>query len=257
MRAENPTAMGRTMAASDTSGLRRSPGGGLGGGGGTSLTAEIPAVPAGPSYGVLLPDGTIWYPGSRKKLPAPLLLRIVVWTLAFLVLLAAAGDFIIHTHPGWVDPLRRTVPAASGVLDVHVPRPTAGTSGTSGNGGSGGTPSTTSSALRQANPQPANLPAATTAYTIAGVTSYQIVVKAAQATFVQINPLVNGVVGGAPLYQGTLQGGQTQTVPATGSTELYVGYPGTTVQISANGKTIGAASVPATAPWRFVFQPAG
>ena len=37
----------------------------------TAVTAEIPAVPVAPAYGVLLPDGSIWYPGSKRKLPAP------------------------------------------------------------------------------------------------------------------------------------------------------------------------------------------
>ena len=83
---------------------------------GTVITAEIPAVRAGPSYGVLLPDGSVWYPGSRKRLPAPLILRVVVWVLAFAVFFAAAGDFIIRYHPSWVAPLRHIVntqPAAS------------------------------------------------------------------------------------------------------------------------------------------------
>ena len=53
--------------------------------GATAITAEIPAVPVAPAYGVLLPDGSIWYPGSKRKLPAPTFLRVIVWTLAFLV----------------------------------------------------------------------------------------------------------------------------------------------------------------------------
>ena len=77
--------------------------------GGTAITAEIPAVPVAPAYGVLLPDGSIWYPGSKRKLPAPTLLRVTVWTLAFLVAIGGAGLIVEHYHPSWMDPLRHVV----------------------------------------------------------------------------------------------------------------------------------------------------
>ena len=56
----------------------------------TAITAEIPAVPVSPAYGVLLPDRSIWYPGSKRKLPAPTFLRVMVWALAFLVAIGGA-----------------------------------------------------------------------------------------------------------------------------------------------------------------------
>ena len=77
--------------------------------GGTAITAEIPAVPVAPAYGVLLPDGSIWYPGSKRKLPAPTPLRVTVWTLAFLVAIGGAGLIVEHYHPSWMDPLRHVV----------------------------------------------------------------------------------------------------------------------------------------------------
>lgn len=101
---------GQTTIAPDTGALRRSAGLGTPESGGPAyITAEIPAVsPVGPSYGVLLPDGSVWYPGSRKRLPAPLLLRIVVWVLAFATLLAGVGDFVVRYHPSWLSAIRRT-----------------------------------------------------------------------------------------------------------------------------------------------------
>ena len=77
--------------------------------GGTAVTAEIPAVPVAPAYGVLLPDGSIWYPGSKRKLPAPTFLRVIVWTLAFLVAILGAGLIVEHYHPSWLDPVRHVV----------------------------------------------------------------------------------------------------------------------------------------------------
>jgi hypothetical protein len=76
----------------------------------------------------MLPDGRLWYPGSKRRLPAPLLLRVVVWALAFLVVIAAAGVYVIRYHPTWVGPLRRVVPAASaraGDLKSQVASPPA------------------------------------------------------------------------------------------------------------------------------------
>ena len=75
----------------------------------TAITAEIPAVPVAPAYGVLLPDGSIWYPGSKRKLPAPAFLRVIVWTLAFLVALGGAGLIVEYYHPSWMDPIRHVV----------------------------------------------------------------------------------------------------------------------------------------------------
>jgi hypothetical protein len=215
----------------------------------TVVTAEIPAVPAGPTYGVLLPDGSIWYPGSRKRLPAPLALRIVVWALAFLVLLAAAGDFVIHSHPGWVDTLRRHVPAAA--LGPVIPagggqRPTTHSS----------TPAQPSVSLTEEYPQPAGLPAATTAYSVSGTSTYTVLVKATALTYMHANNLVNGQDVSPPLFAGYIQAGQTQTINATGPVDVQVDAGGTTVSVMVNGKVVGTAAKPPYVPWDFWFQPA-
>ncbi|HUZ21277.1 MAG TPA: hypothetical protein VMU75_11970 [Acidimicrobiales bacterium] len=87
--------------------------------GSTEVTAEIPALPSGTtehhSYGVLLPDGTIWYPGSSRRLPAPFLLRLFVWFVFFLLVLGAVGLAVEHFHPTWLSFLRNTAsPAVAG-----------------------------------------------------------------------------------------------------------------------------------------------
>ena len=212
----------------------------------TVVTAEIPAVPAGPSYGVLLPDGSIWYPGSRKRLPAPLALRIVVWALAFLVLLAGAGVFIIHSHPGWVDPLRHHIPTAtSPTIPAGNRQPTHSS-----------TPAQPAVALTQESPQPAGLPAATTAYSVSGTSTYIVVVKASQLTYMHANNLVNGQDTQPPIFAGYVQAGQSQTINATGPVDIQVDAGGTTVVVVVNGKTVGTVATPPAAPWDFWFQPA-
>ena len=127
---------------------------------GTVITAEIPAVPVGPSYGVLLPDGTVWYPGSRKRLPAPLILRVMVWILAFAVFLVGAGDFVVRYHPTWVASLRHIVPAQS------APAAASNTSPSRSTTTSGTTSAKATSMLTPMTPQPKGLPLNTTAYTL-------------------------------------------------------------------------------------------
>ncbi|MGO9196487.1 MAG: hypothetical protein ACLQK4_05095 [Acidimicrobiales bacterium] len=247
MRAEEPpSGASRTMIAPDTGAVSRSYGPGPETGTSTVLTAEIPAVPAGPNYGVLLPDGTIWYPGSRKRLPAPLILRVVVWSLAFLVLVAGAGDFIIHTHPAWVKPLRRIVPVSSGAPPVTT---------THHNGG--GTSNTTPKvSISETYPQPPGLPGLTTAYTVTGTSDYVLSVKATGVTWVVAYKLVNGVITGAALFAGDVHAGSTQAISATGPVDLEVAAAGATVTVLSGGKQIGTVATPPSAPWHFRFEPA-
>ncbi|MHB1989119.1 MAG: hypothetical protein ACYCSF_14280 [Acidimicrobiales bacterium] len=245
---EPPSGLSRTMLAPDTSALFRSYGPSPDTRTSPFVTAEIPAVPAGASYGVLLPDGTIWYPGSERRLPAPLVLRIVVWALAFLVLLTAAGDFVIHNHPAWVDPLRRMVPAAGGTPSVTTPTTPAHRSGHPGT-------ALGSSAVHQTSPPPSGLPQYTTAYTITGTSTYQLAVKATAVTWVQAYKLANGADVGAPLFAGDVQPGQTETISAKGPVDLEVSAGGATVSVLSGGKQVGALATPPSAPWHFWLEP--
>ncbi|MHB8246144.1 MAG: hypothetical protein ACYDGN_12480 [Acidimicrobiales bacterium] len=244
------------MVAPDTSAARPTFGSGGEKGTSTVVTAEIPAVSAGRNYGVLLPDGTIWYPGSKKRLPAPLLLRIVVWALAFLVLIAAVGDFIVRTHPAWVDPLRHRVPAA-----VRTPLLSTGNSSSSANPSSStptqsSTPASTTAAVAVENPQPAGLPPKTTAYSVTGTSSYQITVKTTQPTYVQAYDNPNGVHTGPPLYAGDVAAGATQTIVANGPVDLQIDAGGATITLLSSGNLIGTVAPPSIVPWDFWFQPA-
>ncbi len=247
MKAEDPTGLSRTIVAPGTSATRRRSAVGETGTS-TVVTAEIPAVPSGPQYGVLLPDGSIWYPGSRRRLPAPLVLRVVVWALAFLVLIAAAGDFVIHSHPAWVDPLRRIVsPAAATRPGSH--RATGGTTA--------GTTATSAVGLKETTPAPAGMPPKTTSYTVAGVSSFQVVVKTTQVTYVQAYQLVNGRDSGSPIFLGDLQPGVTQAISASGPVDVQVAAGGATVSVRSGGRQVGTVPTPPIVPWDFWFQPAG
>ncbi len=243
------TAQSRTAIAPDTGALRL--GGGVPPGAESSsaplVTAEIPAVPASSDYGVLLPDGSIWYPGSRRRLPAPLLLRLVVWILAFATLVVAAGDFVIHFHPNWVNPLRNVATTTSPSVATGGRRPAvASTSGTSG-------PATrTSGQVSLIAPQPPGLPPQTSAYSV-GADPYAVEVTASHLTWVGVWSLVNGQVSAFRAQQ-TLQPGQTGTFIENGPVEVKVGASLTVVKIFAGGHEIGLLNQPT--PWSFYLEPA-
>lgn len=82
------------------------------------VTAEIPSVPVQRGYGVLLPDGTIWYPGSKRRLPAPLALRVLVWLLFLTLLIGIAALVAERLHPDWFSLLRHVTapPRVTAVL---------------------------------------------------------------------------------------------------------------------------------------------
>ncbi len=73
--------------------------------------------------GVLLPDGSVWYPATPGREPAPFLLRLFVWLLVFLVVLGGAGLAVEHYHPSWLAFARNT---GSSAVVVTAPGDTTG-----------------------------------------------------------------------------------------------------------------------------------
>jgi hypothetical protein len=215
---------------------------------GTVITAEIPAVHAGPSYGVLLPDGTVWYPGSPKRLPAPLILRVVVWILAFAVFLAAAGDIIIHERPSWVGPLRHIVPAQS----LASSGTTLGTQPSGSHGNGGGAAVVTLASPQPAAPSWSKLPF--TAYTL-NKASYNLAVTAgsheawvsAQIYATQQQPPI--------LQQSLLQPGKTMVVSLKDARLVEIAAGGTTIDIYDGFTKVATVPTPPHCPCLVLLQP--
>lgn len=215
---------------------------------GTVITAEIPAVRAGPSYGVLLPDGSIWYPGSRKRLPAPLLLRVVVWILAFAVFFAGVGDFIIHYHQSWVTPLRHVVRTQS---------PATLSSRTLPLQASGNHPPATASAsgISPSSLQPGTLPwSPLTAYTVAKRT-YTVSVTAGSGhpAWVAGQAFVSGQLSG-PVTQQTLSPGTSLKVHADGTVLIHIGAGGTEIAVYSGLTKLATVPTPAHCPCFVLFE---
>jgi hypothetical protein len=189
--------------------------------GGTAITAEIPAVPVAPAYGVLLPDGSIWYPGSKRKLPAPTLLRVTVWTLAFLVAIAGAGLIVEHYHPSWTDPLRHVV-------------------------GTPGQPASPSSSTVTTRPAAGSNEMKQTSHTANSVTysvpgsPYVLAIKTTQRCYVVVKSLASRT----NLFNATISADVTQPVVVPGgSTTLEAFAGGSSLSVSFQGKPVGTVAV--------------
>ena len=188
--------------------------------GATAITAEIPAVPVAPAYGVLLPDGSIWYPGSKRKLPAPVFLRMTVWILAFLVAIGGAALIVEHYHPSWMNPIRHVV-GPPGVLT----------------GTGGGTGTTTSSIPIQSSDKMLE-----TGHGLNSVTysvpaaPYVLTVKTIQRCYVQVKSLSNGTV----LLSSTLGAGATQSVVVQNGPATIEAYAaGASVSVGVQDTRVG------------------
>lgn len=218
---------------------------------GTVITAEIPAVHAGPSYGVLLPDGTVWYPGSPKRLPAPLILRVIVWILAFAVFLAAAGDIIIHEHPSWVGPLRHVVPAQSLASSSGT---TLGTRPSGGHVNGGG-----ATVVALASPQPAapnwsKLPF--TAYNL-NKSGYNLTVTAGSDA-AWVSAQIYSTQQQPPLLQQSLlEPGKTMVVSLKNARLVEIAAGGTTIDVYNGYTKVGTVPTPPHCPCLVLLQPSG
>jgi hypothetical protein len=188
--------------------------------GGTAVTAEIPAVPVAPAYGVLLPDGSIWYPGSKRKLPAPPFLRVTVWTLAFLVAVGGAGLIVEHYHQSWMDPVRHI---------VGTPGQPAGTDGTG----------TTRPASGSNEMKETSHTANSVTYSVPGI-PYVLEIKTTRRCYVVVKSLTNQL----DLFASTISADVTQSVLVpSGSTALEAYAGGASLSVSFHDKQVGTIGV--------------
>ena len=202
----------------------------------TVVTAEIPAVAPHRSYGVLLPDGTIWYPDSKRRLPAPVAMRIAVWTLAFFFAVFVAGYIIETVRPSWLAPLRRTIGTVS-LTTGQKPPSSKGATTTIHHGAS------VFKVLSNVG--------TTTTYQVPDQT-YGIEVQTTQAAWVVVKSPANAK---ADLVEQVLPAHTTQHELVTGSSSVYVAAGGTKIEITANGKSLSGAILPVVGR-TYVFQPA-
>jgi hypothetical protein len=191
--------------------------------GSTVVTAEIPSVPVHRSYGVLLPDGSVWYPGSKRRLPAPWPLRFVVWVLALVLLLMVAGLAVVEWHPSWLSALRHTVGSA----------PTVGLGTTQG-----GTPTTqpgqTTAPAGQLS-QWSCTAGTTSEVCLLGVSSYTLEFITTGPCDVQITSLPSQ----ANIFVGVQLANETKTFAVSGTSSVVAYHGGASVKIFSGSTLVG------------------
>jgi hypothetical protein len=188
----------------------------------TETTAEIPVVDsttARPRRAVELDDGTLWYPGVSKRLPAPFWLRVFVWLLFFALLVGLAGLAVERYHPGWLAIFRKVSP--SGVT-------TASTAGSSqGVGGAG---------LRRVR-------------STSRATTYAVAASSFSIVLVFDHPCWTRIASPAGSSHDLI----AQTLPASASPEVvkvrssasvYLGASTQQIAITSAGRTLGVVQAP-------------
>ena len=202
--------------------------------GGTNVTAEIPAVPVAKSYGVLLPDGSIWYPGSKRKLPAPLFLRLIVWTLTFLVAIGLAGLLVMRLNPSWVDPLRRTAAAGTG------------TSPSGSTPGSGSTPA--NSLMQQTSSTPSSV---TYSVPTSPSTPYIITISTQERCYV----IVVVQPSGQQLLNTVIPASSSKPLWVTGTATVSAAAGGASLSVRVTGgRTVGTVPLLKDFPYPFIYK---
>ncbi|MCU1488914.1 MAG: hypothetical protein JWM85_319 [Acidimicrobiaceae bacterium] len=209
------------------------------------VTAEIPIVtgknaaarPVGNAYGVLLPDGTVWYPGSRKRLPAPFALRLTVWLLFLVLLIGLGGLAVERVHPTWLDFARRTASPAAVAAGTSPP---ATTGRTAGQGGS----ATAGFHLVKS--------ASTTATYATGAGTYDLVLTFSHPVWT----VVASPAGSQHfLVEQTLQpSASPKQVVVNGTASVQLSAATDSIQVQSAGKTLGTVSAPRVGT-TYTFEP--
>lgn len=206
--------------------------------GSTERTAEIPVVrPDGrrPQPPVELADGTLWYPGVSRRLPAPFSLRLVVWLLFFFLLVGLAGLVVQHYHPSWLSFLRRAAPSSTTSAAAGTKTGAGSSSSTGGSVATGGSTGAATGFHRSG----AN--AKSTTYAVPA-SSYSIVLRFTHPVWVEITSPIGS--SNHVVEQVLATSDSPKVVRVHGSATVYLGASTTSLSIVAHGHTLGVVRTP-------------
>lgn len=207
-----------------------------------SQTAQHPQVTgpgrAGPDPR-FLPTGMVPAVGRPVVLPAPLLLRLVVWLCVLLILAGVAGIAVHHFRPAWLRDIESA--AAAGPSAPRAP----------GSGAATTAPTVPRSVTRSVVDIVDN--GNGTGTITVHSPSYTVVVQATGACWVSVTGAGTGTVFGQ-----TMQAGATQNFPAQrGPLQVNLGSSHVTLSVQVDGKTVpGSQFSPRSAPYDLTFTSA-
>jgi cytoskeletal protein RodZ len=196
--------------------------------------AVAPALPPGLRF-----DATDSIPVTRlpqrEPDPAPLALRVAVWTVVLLLALAVAGMAVHHWRPAWLTKIH-LVAAGPGSASTHR------TPGTSSH------PTAPAALVTTASTGP------TAATVSVRATVYSVVVTTQAPCWIQATSPASFV----PLFSATVPGGTTKTFTSTnGQLTVELGASRVVVTTQIFTKTVpGWSLTPSTTPYTITFQSA-
>ncbi len=208
-----------------------------------TVTAEIPVVPGAPTapgYGYT--SGPTRARASRSgRIPAPYALRMGVWSVAFLLLLALVGLWAVHNHPSWFTFVRNKLAVVS---------PTA-TTPSSSLPGSSGVPTTTINP-RRLGLVSENAKDATYAVPSGGYAVVLTLLANSPCDLRIISPAGSSTV----VFESVVTPADSpKTVTLSASATVGVAARATSIAVTAGGKTLETIASPKLLPFVYHFEP--
>jgi hypothetical protein len=207
-------------------------------------TAQVPQVAARAAAPSLPPglrfDSTdalpVTWRGRRDPDPAPLALRVAVWTAVLLLVLGVAGMAVHHWRPAWL-------------TDIHLVSTGSGGAGaTHGSHGGGSHPTVPAALVTTTTTGP------TTATVSVRASVFEVVVTTQAPCWIH----VTGPASLSPLFSATVPAGTTKTFTSTkGQLSVELGASHATVTTQILTKTVpGWTLSPSAAPYIITFRSA-
>jgi len=171
---------------------------------------------------------------ARRRLHAPIPLKVFTWVAAALVLVALVGFGVRQWRPQWLVRSHIIRIAQPGGAPASTPPPTSGRHGTP-------------------------LPSVQLTSTTGLVSTYSVRAQRFTATVATTAPVwvqVTSADSSVPLVEGVQAAGQTLTFRAKTATTVEVGASFVTVAVSIGGKSVFSDQPKAT-PYTYVFNPTG
>ncbi|MDA8292367.1 MAG: hypothetical protein M0Z33_11925 [Actinomycetota bacterium] len=202
-----------------------------------TITAEIPVVSGGrhrrPARG-----SDEWYASRRRS--APYAVRLVVWLLFFVLLVALAGRAVEHYHPAWLDFLRNTT------------RTSSGTASTGGEKGHRTASRPSSSTLAPTGFRLLSSGAHGATYSVPSP-RYSVVVTTSTPSWTEV-----ATPAGSTTYryaETVLPGASPKAFAVTGSSTVVLAHTVTSIGVEIGGRTVGTISTPRVG-YPYSFRPA-
>jgi hypothetical protein len=209
-------------------------------------TAQVPAVGRGAEPGFdprFAPTGSVGAVGRARRAPAPLGLRILLWLVALLLVVAGAGLAVAHLKPAWLSALR--VGNGTGSTATTSPPRASSTTAAPSHRSSSGTSHHQTGGVQETST------GSTSATVSVPSAEYTVLVQAQHPCWVQATLPTSAT----PVFASVVPAGGQQTFhSANGRLALELGASGVTVSVTEAGKSTPAWHFsPAAAPFNLTF----